>query len=83
MTSGELVQRTFDRLAEIYPKGLYEFMEEHLPELSRQLHELEERIDRCLLNGSGTDDLKPALREYWMVHVKAIEEWEREGLQLL
>lgn len=85
MNQEELVKQMFDLLAERYPAGLYEYMIDYLPETYREFLNIEDRINRCLLDKSSVDTLKSALRDYWVVHMKAIKEFDKtkeEGLDV-
>jgi hypothetical protein len=85
MNHEDLVKRMIDLLAERYPAGLYEFMIDYLPETYREFLNIEDRINRCLLDKSSVETLKAALRDYWVVHMKAIKEFDKakaEGLDV-
>lgn len=85
MNHEELVKRMFDLLGERYPVGLYEYMNDYLPETNRELLNIEDRINRCLLDKSSIATLKAAFRDYWALHMKAIKEFEKakaEGLDV-
>jgi hypothetical protein len=71
----ELLKRTLEDLAKIYPQGLYEYLYKQRRELYGELLDLEERIDRCVLSES-IEDLKAALRDYWKLHTTAIREFK-------
>ena len=85
MNHEELVKHMFDLLAERYPAGLYEYMIDFLPETYREFLNIEDRINRCLLDKSSVGTLKSALRDYWVVHIKAIKQFDKakaEGLDI-
>ena len=74
MTRDELLRNTLDRLDEICPKGLYTYMQDHLPELNREFCIIEQRVDECFHLYKNIDELKAALRDYWDVHMRAAGE---------
>ena len=85
MNHEDLVKHMFDLLGERYPVGLYEYMNDFLPETYREFLNIEDRINRCMLDKSSIGTLKAALRDYWVVHMKAIKEFEKakaEGLEV-
>ena len=85
MNKDELLTRTLDELRQRYPIGLYEFLFRHRPDLYKQLLDLEDRIDRAFLSGT-VGELKAVLRDYWRLHMQAIEEFKKInqlGLNLL
>ena len=47
------------------------------PDMYKKLRELEDEISNDYLSKS-TEDLKEFLREYWTLHVEAIEEFENQ-----
>jgi hypothetical protein len=69
-----LLHVAFNRLAEIYPCGLYEWLDKQGGE---EISQLEERINQNFRNEGSADDLKSLLREYWTCHIQAIREFER------
>ena len=68
-----LLHIAFDRLAEIYPYGLYEWLDNHGME---EITHLEDKINQNFLNSGSVEELKSVLREYWICHIKAIREFQ-------
>jgi len=72
-----IIDGTLKLLAERYPIGLYEFMYEYHPNMYRRMRELEDEVDNAFLYKT-VEDLKEDLKEYWHLHVEAIEEFENQ-----
>ena len=78
MTKEELLTRTLEDLGKQYSIGLYEFLFKYLPDLYKQLIDLENRVDQTYLNpNESIDQLKAVLREYWQFHISAIIEFKQ------
>jgi len=73
----ELFDKIFADLRKIYKAGLYEFMHEYEPKMYRKLRELEDEISRGY-SDKTIGDLKEVLREYWVLHMQAIKEFENQ-----
>ena len=73
----ELFDKIFADLRKIYKAGLYEFMHEYEPKMYRKLRDLEDEISRDYLDKT-IEDLKEVLREYWVLHMQAIKEFENQ-----
>ena len=72
-----LLNRTLEELRKKYTMGLYEFMFTNKSVLFTKLENLEQEIDRLILNGTKSD-LKKILREYWELHVEASNEFQKK-----
>lgn len=67
-------------LGEKYQPGLYEYLVKYRPEMHRALMGLEERIERAFLsNGIDNEGFKIILREYWRLHIRALELFSAVG----
>src|ERR1700757_2478813 len=76
MEKENLLKRTLEDLARIYPTGLYEYLFKYNMDTYSQLLYIESRIDQAFLSGT-TAELKAILREYWKIHILAIKEFEK------
>lgn len=72
----EALKEILRLLSDRYPMGLYEYLFRHRGELYKQLLKLEERLDKALLSGT-VEETKAALRDYWVLHMKAIKEFKQ------
>ncbi len=80
MNKEELVRNILEKLNVRYPKGLYEFLYRYHPELYRRMIDIEDSIDQNLLNAdSSIDQLRSILREYWTLHMRAIQIFKDSG----
>ena len=70
----KLLHVAFDRLSEIYPYGLYEWLDNHG---MKEITHLEDKINQNFLTDGSVEELKSLLREYWTCHILAIREFER------
>jgi len=71
--SKEFIAKEILRLLnEKYPIGLYEFLYEHHGNLFKELQGIESEIDHAFLYGT-IEELKKALRYYWVFHMRAIQ----------
>jgi len=70
-----LLNTTLEELRKKYTMGLYEFMFTNKSVLFTELENLEQEIDRLILNGTKRD-LKKILREYWKLHIEAANEFQ-------
>jgi len=71
------IDGTLKLLAERYPIGLYEYLFKYQPDLYRRIRDLEDEVDNAFLYRT-TEDLKQILREYWVLHMEAIGEFENQ-----
>jgi hypothetical protein len=78
MTKDELLRSTLEDLNRLYIPGLYEFLYRHKGGLYKQLLDNENELDSAFLTGSA-DALKKALRDYWTLHMKAIQLFTESG----
>ena len=74
-----LLKTAFNLLEERYPSGLYEWLYIHDRATNDEINRLEDRVNANFLNGGSINDLKAILREYWIVHMKAIRAYEAAG----
>ena len=72
MTKDELLRNILEDLNEKYLPGLYEFLFKNRTELYKQLQSIENNIDNAYLDGT-VEELKLALRDYWVFHVRVIQ----------
>ncbi|MGE5444787.1 MAG: hypothetical protein ACM3SR_09320 [Ignavibacteriales bacterium] len=80
MTKEELLNRTLEDLGKRYLVGLYEYLFKYRPDLYKELLDLEDRIDQTYLDPNASiDQLKAALRGYWIFHMKATREFQQIG----
>ncbi len=78
MTKDELLRSTLDDLNGLYIPGLYEFLYKHEKRVYKQLLDTETEPDNAFLN-KCVDALKEVLREYWTLHVRAIQIFKDSG----
>ena len=79
MTKEELLTRALEDLGKRYSIGLYEFLFKYLPDLYKQLVDLENRVDQTYLNPlESISHLKAVLRDYWTFHIKSIKEFKQD-----
>jgi len=64
-------------LAERYPIGLYEYLYKYQLESYKRIRELEDEVDNAFLYKT-VGDLKKVLREYWVIHMTCIKEFENQ-----
>ncbi|SRR5579884_214987 len=76
MEKENLLKRTLEDLARIYPIGLYEYLFKYNVDTYNHLLYMESRIDRAFLSGTIAE-LKVILREYWKIHILAMKEFEK------
>jgi len=72
-----IIDKTLNLLAERYPIGLYEYLFKYQPKMYKKLRELEEEADNAFLY-KNIEDSKEVLKEYWTLHMEAIEEFENQ-----
>ncbi len=72
-----ILEEILNLLAERYPIGLYEYMYQYQPETYRRIRELEDEVDNAFLYKT-TEELKQVLREYWVIHMTCIKEFENQ-----
>jgi len=72
-----ILEEILNLLAERYPIGLYEYLFKYQPEMYRRMRELETDADNAFLYMT-IEDLKEVLREYWVLHMEAIKEFEKQ-----
>ena len=72
-----IIDETLRLLSDRYPIGLYEYLFKYQPEMYKKLRELEDEISNDYLSKS-TEDLKEFLREYWVIHMTCIKEFENQ-----
>jgi len=72
-----ILEEILNLLAERYPIGLYEFLYKYQLETYRRIRELEDEVDNAFLYKT-VGDLKEILREYWVLHMEAIKEFENQ-----
>jgi len=62
-------------LSEKYINGLYDFLYKSRFNVYRELLEIEEKINRSFVSDTvSLKEFKSLLRDYWVVHIKAIKE---------
>ncbi|GIW60654.1 MAG: hypothetical protein KatS3mg087_1720 [Patescibacteria group bacterium] len=62
-------------LSEKYINGLYDFLYNSRFNVYRELLEIEEKINRSFVSDTvSLKEFKSLLRDYWVVHIKAIKE---------
>jgi len=71
----QLTSEILELLDERYPAGLYEFMYKQRPKLYKELLMAEEQIDQVFINDESIESLKYALKQYWIIHIKGIDEF--------
>ena len=62
-----LIDKTFENLSKICPRGMYVQMEEHFPELEQRFNESEEKINKLVEDGT-IREIKKALEGFWYLH---------------
>jgi len=72
MTKDEIMRKTFEELGRRYPSGLYEFLYKGRKDVYQYLINLEDDIDKAFLFGTE-EQLRSTLKEYWTLHMKAIQ----------
>ncbi|NIQ15718.1 MAG: hypothetical protein GTO02_15360 [Candidatus Dadabacteria bacterium] len=77
MTNNEnLVKKLLAKLNEIYPLGLYEYIYDNNKTLQDELKNCEDEINNMLENGT-MNDTKKILRNYWILHIEAIDFYKK------
>lgn len=74
-----LLKIVFDGLGQRYPQGLYEWLYIHDRGVYDRINHLEDMINDEILNGGTIARFKELLREYWIVHIKAIRSFNESG----
>jgi hypothetical protein len=72
----ELLSLAFDLLEEKYPRGLYEWLYIHDKATYDEIDHLECRVNANFQQRNSINDLKAILREYWIIHMKAIKAFQ-------
>jgi len=72
-----ILEEILSLLAERYPIGLYEYLYKYQLETYKRIRELEDEVDNAFLYKT-VGDLKRILREYWVIHMTCIKEFENQ-----
>ena len=74
-----LLNIALDGLEKVYPRGLYDFLHTHDRDIYTRIDEIENQLNESFANGGPVDEFKRLLRDYWTVHMRAIQAFKRSG----
>jgi len=67
----EMVRKSIEDIGKTYTPGLYQLMEETMPELKVRMEKLEDKINTLVKEGE-VSELSKALDTYWFLHMDLI-----------
>lgn len=70
-----LVMESLELLNKRCSVGLYVYMIKHMPEIFDDLRIALHRINSIVINDGSNENLKDALRDYWFIQLKCIDEF--------